>query len=66
MHNNTQVSDRKGSKPDIIVHYNNTKSSVNNLDQVTSDEKRCPKQQQHKRQLNGCDKKLSSHLQASA
>ncbi|KAL1234425.1 PiggyBac transposable element-derived protein [Trichinella spiralis] len=36
MYNNTQVSDGKDSKPDIIVHYNNTKSSVDNLDQVTS------------------------------
>ncbi|KRY24828.1 hypothetical protein T01_10775 [Trichinella spiralis] len=36
MHNDNQVCDRKGSKPDIILHYNNTKSGVDNLDKMTS------------------------------
>ncbi|KRZ01665.1 hypothetical protein T11_13180 [Trichinella zimbabwensis] len=36
MHNDTQVSERKGSKPDIILHYNNTKGGVDNLDKMTS------------------------------
>ncbi|KRZ72739.1 PiggyBac transposable element-derived protein 4 [Trichinella papuae] len=36
MHNDTQVSEGKGSKPDIILHYNNTKGGVDNLDKMTS------------------------------
>ncbi|KRZ08871.1 PiggyBac transposable element-derived protein 4 [Trichinella zimbabwensis] len=36
MHNDTRVSDGKGSKPDIILHYNNTKGGVDNLDKMTS------------------------------
>ncbi|KRY24826.1 hypothetical protein T01_13961 [Trichinella spiralis] len=36
MHNDNQVCDRKGSKPDIILHYNNTKGGVDNLDKMTS------------------------------
>ncbi|KRY04939.1 PiggyBac transposable element-derived protein 4, partial [Trichinella patagoniensis] len=36
MHNDNQVCDGKGSKPDIILHYNNTKSGVDNLDKMAS------------------------------
>ncbi|KAL1241616.1 PiggyBac transposable element-derived protein [Trichinella spiralis] len=36
MHNGTRVSDGKGSMPDIILHYNNTKGGVHNLDKMTS------------------------------
>ncbi|KRZ41382.1 hypothetical protein T4C_6009, partial [Trichinella pseudospiralis] len=36
MHNDNQVSDGKGSKPDIILHYNNTKGGVDNLDKMAS------------------------------
>ncbi|XP_003369100.1 piggyBac transposable element-derived protein 4 [Trichinella spiralis] len=36
MHNDNRVSDGKGSKPDIILHYNNTKGGVDNLDKMTS------------------------------
>ncbi|KRX37671.1 PiggyBac transposable element-derived protein 4 [Trichinella murrelli] len=36
MHNDNQVCDGKGSKPDIILHYNNTKGGVDNLDKMTS------------------------------
>ncbi|KRY06858.1 hypothetical protein T12_2873 [Trichinella patagoniensis] len=36
MHNDTRVSDGKGSMPDIILHYNNTKGGVDNLDKMTS------------------------------
>ncbi|KRY47527.1 hypothetical protein T03_9903 [Trichinella britovi] len=32
MHNVNRVSDGKGGKPDIILHYNNTKGGVDNLD----------------------------------
>ncbi|KRX26265.1 PiggyBac transposable element-derived protein 4 [Trichinella nelsoni] len=36
MHNDNRVSDGKGNKPDIILHYNNTKGGVDNLDKMTS------------------------------
>ncbi|KRX31322.1 hypothetical protein T06_14533, partial [Trichinella sp. T6] len=36
MHNDNQVCDGKGSKPDIILHYNITKGGVDNLDKMTS------------------------------
>ncbi|KRZ81405.1 PiggyBac transposable element-derived protein 4, partial [Trichinella sp. T8] len=36
MHNVNQVCDGKGSKPDIILHYNNTEGGVDNLDKMTS------------------------------
>ncbi|KRX59338.1 PiggyBac transposable element-derived protein 4 [Trichinella sp. T9] len=36
MHNDNRVSDGKGRKPDIILHYNNTKGGVDNLDKMTS------------------------------
>ncbi|KRZ18282.1 PiggyBac transposable element-derived protein 4 [Trichinella zimbabwensis] len=36
MHNDTRVSDGKGRKPDIILHYTNTKGGVNDLDKMTS------------------------------
>ncbi|KAL1284171.1 1-(5-phosphoribosyl)-5-[(5-phosphoribosylamino)methylideneamino] imidazole-4-carboxamide isomerase [Trichinella pseudospiralis] len=36
MHSDTQVSDGKGSKPDITLHYNNTEGGVENLDKMTS------------------------------
>ncbi|KRZ73101.1 PiggyBac transposable element-derived protein 4 [Trichinella papuae] len=36
MHNDTEVSDGKSRKPDIILHYNNTKGGVDNLDKMTS------------------------------
>ncbi|KRX82521.1 PiggyBac transposable element-derived protein 4, partial [Trichinella sp. T6] len=36
MHNDNQVCDQKGSKPDIILHYNITKGGVDNLDKMTS------------------------------
>ncbi|KRY43408.1 hypothetical protein T01_10170 [Trichinella spiralis] len=36
MHNDNQVCDGKGSKPEIILHYNNTKGGVDNLDKMTS------------------------------
>ncbi|KRX51580.1 hypothetical protein T06_9807 [Trichinella sp. T6] len=35
MHNDNQVCDGKGSKPDIILHYNITKGGVDNLDKMT-------------------------------
>ncbi|KRY10248.1 PiggyBac transposable element-derived protein 4 [Trichinella patagoniensis] len=36
MHNDNQVCDGKGSKPDIILHYNITRDGVDNLDKMTS------------------------------
>ncbi|KRX72057.1 PiggyBac transposable element-derived protein 4, partial [Trichinella sp. T6] len=36
MHNDNQVCDGKGSKPDIILHYNIAKGGVDNLDKMTS------------------------------
>ncbi|KRX80363.1 PiggyBac transposable element-derived protein 4, partial [Trichinella sp. T6] len=36
MHNDNQVCDGKGIKPDIILHYNITKGGVDNLDKMTS------------------------------
>ncbi|KRY44280.1 PiggyBac transposable element-derived protein 4 [Trichinella britovi] len=36
MHNDNQVSDGKGRKPDIILHYNITKGGVDNLGKMTS------------------------------
>ncbi|KAL1232358.1 PiggyBac transposable element-derived protein [Trichinella spiralis] len=36
MHNDNQVCHGKGSKPEIILHYNNTKGGVDNLDKMTS------------------------------
>ncbi|KRZ18514.1 hypothetical protein T11_7583 [Trichinella zimbabwensis] len=34
MHNDIEVSDGKSSKPDIKLHYNNTKGGVDNLDKM--------------------------------
>ncbi|KRZ26809.1 hypothetical protein T4C_9919 [Trichinella pseudospiralis] len=36
MHNDDRVSDGKSSKPDIILHYNNTKGGEDNLDKMAS------------------------------
>ncbi|KRY51705.1 PiggyBac transposable element-derived protein 4 [Trichinella britovi] len=36
IHNDSQVCDGKGSKPDIILHYNSPKGGVDNLDKMTS------------------------------
>ncbi|KAL1227120.1 Zinc finger MYM-type protein [Trichinella pseudospiralis] len=38
MHNDNQVSDGKGSKPDIILHYNNTKGTWQGCSVTRNDE----------------------------